>query len=747
MSFNKLKPALRPSITRWVASFFGLAGLTLLGMGALGMYQLYKLDNEIAEARTQSARLELTDAMHSLQGLVQRQGSMLGNWDETRQQLVNPDYYSYWKSSRVQSAGLLSNLFQSLDLYDANAESLPGAAPGKLSHPPVSSVGTTLYFPAKGLERITHVVPVYADSLNQVILGYAQVEFDLIKALKQNRSFSTFDPGTLSTDYSGSPLPLEQLAPHLKYEILSPREFIALKHTVINTYIALALVLLIAAGIAYLAIQRRLARPLVELASAIGNLKPDESQLQPVATLSVPFPLLELDTVRQSVQAFRQKLGDARIELENRNIAFQKQALQDALTGAFNRRAFDKDWEDLTRGLTGQPLPMAFLLFDCDHFKPINDTYGHHTGDKVLQMVADAVSQVLRTEDKLYRIGGDEFITILSGADEETTMQIAKRCLENVRAQNFRRYGILEPVGISIGIALGTVSSAGDLTRMQARADAAMYQAKRPGSLKIALYREDDITTDDALVASLEANALYQALANPEKIEMHYQRMQPLDGGSVYFEALCRIRHDNGLLSPARFMPIVQSRRLDIEFDLAVIRRIQASIEAGHIPPDVGVSINLSAQSLNQPEIITLLIELTAHINTHPLILEITETSLVPRLDEISYFLELLRSSGYRIALDDFGSGYSPLRYLSDLPVDIIKFDLTLIHQLQDGGRAGLVVADFARLMIDAGYTLIAEGVESEAQFAKVKAFGFSFAQGFYIERPKPVGELVASES
>lgn len=747
MLLDKLKPVLRPSITRWVAGFFGLAGLTLLGMGALGMYQLYKLDHEIAEARTQSARLELTDAMRSLQELIQRQGSMLSNWDETRQQLVNPDYYGYWKSSRVQSAGLLSNLFQSLDLYNVNAEPLPGAAPGKLSYPPSSSAGTTLYFPDKGLERITHIVPVYTDSSNQVLLGYAQVEFDLLGALKQTRSFSTLDPDTIRTNYHGAPLTLDKLAQHFEVEISPPREFTLLKNSVINAYIALALIILASALVAYQAIQRKLARPLVDLASAIGSLKPDESHLQHVETLSMPFPLRELDTVRRSVQEYRQKLGDARIELENRNVAFQKQALQDSLTGAFNRRAFDEDWERLIRSLDGQPLSMAFLLFDCDHFKPINDTYGHHTGDTVLQIIADSVSQVLRAQDRLYRIGGDEFITLLSGADEDTAMHIAKRCLDSVRAQDFRQHGILEPVGISIGIALGTITNAGDLTRMQARADAAMYQAKRPGNLKIALYREGDNIADDVLVASLEASALYQALANPEKLEIHFQRMEPLDGGTTYLEGLCRIRHESGLLLPARFMPLVQSRRLEADFDLAVIRRIHDTIKAGHIPPGIGVSINLSAQGLDRPEVIAQLIELTAHINTHPLILEITETSLVPRLAEITYFLELLRSDGYKIALDDFGSGYSPLRYLSDLPVDIIKFDMALIHQLQGGGRAGMVIADFARLMIDAGYTLIAEGIESEAQFAKIRELGFNLAQGFYIERPGPVEAIQAASS
>lgn len=733
----------KPSITRWVAGFFSIAGLALLAMGGFGFYQLHKLDVEIAQARTQSAKQEIASAMRNLQEQVQRQSTLLANWDETRQQLVNPDYYGYWKSSRVQHAGLLSELFLDVDLYGADGHPLPGSEADKqLLAKPASSQGTTLYFPSKGLNRIMHVVPVHSDSTNQALLGYAQVEFDLIKALQQSRSFSLLDPGTLRTAFQGSPLTLDKLTQQLEFAILPPREFTLLKGTVINAYLALAFVIFVSALFAYLAIQRKLARPLVDLASAIGTLKPDESQLQPVENLSQPLSLYELDTVRRSVQEYRQKLGDARIELENSNSAFQRQALQDSLTGAFNRRAFDEDWDKLIHKLDGQTLPIAFLLFDCDHFKPINDTYGHHTGDKVLQTIADAVTQVLRAGDRLYRIGGDEFITLLSGADEETAMHIARRCLDNVRAQDFSRYGILEPVGISIGIALGTVHNAGDLTRMQARADAAMYQAKRPGSLKIALYRESDNTTDDVLVASLEAAALYQALRDPENLEIHYQRIEPLDGGSVYYEGLARIRHASGLLLPDRFLPVVQSRRLEADFDLAVIRRIHSALDEKAIPKGMGISINLSAQSLGRPEVITSLIELTRHITEHPLILEITETSLVPRLEEITYFLELLRADGFKIALDDFGSGYSPLRYLSDLPVDIIKFDMALIHQLQDGGRAGLVIADFARLMIDAGYTLIAEGIENEIQYTRVRELGFSMGQGFYIERPKPLQDL-----
>lgn len=289
-------------------------------------------------------------------------------------------------------------------------------------------------------------------------------------------------------------------------------------------------------------------------------------------------------------------------------------------------------------------------------------------------------------------------------------LHIAERCLDSVRKENFRSLGVLEPVSISIGIAIDEISLSPDITRLQAHADSAMYHAKRPGNKKIAVHHKGELSTEEVLVASLETNTLY--------------------------EALTRIQHNDILLTPNRFLPVVQSRRLKVEFDLAVIRRIQVSIESGAIPLHTGVSINLSAQSLHSPEIIAQLIELTQHAARHPLILEITETTLVPQLAEITHFLGILRTSGFKIALDDFGSGYPPLRYLADLPVDIIKFDMGLIHQLKNNDRASMVVADFARLMRDAGYDLVAEGVEDEPLLQKVRSLGFSHVQGFHIDIP-----------
>ncbi len=727
----------RFSITYWVAAFFIVLSLVIAMLCGIGLYRLHEIGAEVERSRLGAAREELAGALADLSGHLRQQDGIIASWDETRQQLANPHYYGYWKASRVRQSGHVSPIFSNIDLYDSTGNILPGGSTGNDARMEPVDDGKTLYYPEKGLSRISHVFPIHSDDGQKFLLGYAQTSFDLVQALKHIHNFSYLVPETLAVrSASSAPIALQDLGKLLDYEIKASHEIETLEQAVTRIYAILAIAMLVSAVTAYLFVQRLLAHPLARLADAIGSLQADEVRMDYVEELESPYLLKELDTVRQSIQGYRQKLSDARLELENRNVTFQQQALQDSLTGLYNRRAYEEDWANLIRALAGHREPIALLLFDCDHFKPINDTYGHQAGDLVLQTLAGAVNEVMRSGDRLYRIGGDEFATLLWGADEHMAMQIAERCLDSVRKEDFRRLGIQEPVSISIGIAIDEISKGEDITRLQAHADSAMYQAKRPGNRKVAIYRKGEASSEDVLVASLETNALYQALAAPEMMEIHFQRIQPLAGGHEYLEALARIRHNDILLTPDRFLPVVQSRRLEAEFDLTVIRLIQSSLESEAIPSGTGVSINLSAQSLHRPEVIAQLIELTRYAERHPLILEITETSLVPQLAEITHFLGILRTSGFKIALDDFGSGYSPLRYLTDLPVDIIKFDMSLIHQLKNEDRAGIVVADFARLMRDAGYCLIAEGVESEVLLRKVSSLGFSYVQGFHIDVP-----------
>jgi len=211
-----------------------------------------------------------------------------------------------------------------------------------------------------------------------------------------------------------------------------------------------------------------------------------------------------------------------------------------------------------------------------------------------------------------------------------------------------------------------------------------------------------------------------------------------------YYEALARIRYHGELILPEAFLPVINSRRLEAEFDLAVLNRVDADLASQQLPPGIGVSINLSAQSISHPEIVSQLLELSRHNARHPLMLEITETSLITQMVEVRTYLDLLRTVNYRIAMDDFGTGYSPLRYLVDLPVDVVKFDISLVNKLGQDDRAGQVVADFARMMSDAGYSLVAEGVETDAILRKVESLGIAHVQGYLLSRPAPLADVAA---
>lgn len=477
-------------------------------------------------------------------------------------------------------------------------------------------------------------------------------------------------------------------------------------------------------------LHRLLIRPLRTLSAEIAALQ-DRPLAAPRLAPASMLPLWELENLRTAFNDYQQRRVEMHGDLERNSRDFYDQARRDALTGVYNRRAFDEDWANVERDKrVGQ---CTLILFDCDHFKAINDTYGHPSGDTVIRALAICLTHALRADDRLYRLGGDEFATLMPGTDVNTALVVAERCVEQMQKHDFGQYGISEPVTISIGLAHGSAPL--DLFTLHKQADLAMYNAKRPGHPKIVVY-EDALGDLAPLVDNRDVSAVYEAIRQPELLEFRYQPIVCLPVMQAeYAEALCRIRYDGRVIGPGAIFAIVHNRRLDVEFDLAVISAIRRDLQAGVSALSMGVSINLSAPGLVNDKVVEALLALKAAHPERKFVVEITETALITQMSVATANIERLRRAGCLVALDDFGSGYSSLRYLATMPVDMVKFDMSLVRLLDQADmRQRLMVQHIAEMVATAGYNLVAEGIETEALLNRVIEAGFSHGQGFFLD-------------
>jgi len=739
------------SIKQLAFAFLGVV-IAMMGLiAAFAAYQTHAVTRSLDQSSLDAARAELAAQFESLHGHLEEQVANLARWDETRQQFLIPEHYAYWRGQRVHESGMLTSWFATVALY--TQAGLPLGADAEPGFPATLPAPAVPHRPSAWLAHegeafvLYHGFPVYGDESRQALLGYGLVRTDFMPALLRQKQFHFTDTDSVALALApGETLDADKLFSRLTYTALpaphQPRFQKILSRTLLSMFGVLAVMTLFG----FMAYNRLLVRPLGRLASDIDDMQ--QGRFHERREAAQPMRVIELEAIRRSLHDYQLQLRKLHGSLESQNREFHAQARQDALTGCYNRRAYEEDWADYRQALKDAPHDVAFLLFDCDRFKTINDTYGHAKGDRVLTTIAGALVMALRANDRLYRLGGDEFATFLPHTTLAQARQIAQRCQSLIEAAAFGDLGIGEPVSISIGIAHCAAAQVDEVDELPKRADIAMYTAKQPGRHRIAMYGDDPDRASQTLVASRETNALFQALAAPGMIELHYQAIHRLPDRTVdYYEALARIRYHGELILPAAFLPVVVNRRLEGEFDLAVLQQVDADLTAARVPAGAGISINVSAQSLARADVISQLLELSRHNGRHPLMLEITETSLVTQMDDVRSYLDLLGSVNYRIAMDDFGTGYSPLRYLVDLPVDVIKFDMSLVAKLGDTDRAATVVADLVHMMKDAGYALVAEGVESADTLARVESLGFSHVQGYLLGHPLPPAALALAET
>jgi diguanylate cyclase (GGDEF)-like protein len=416
--------------------------------------------------------------------------------------------------------------------------------------------------------------------------------------------------------------------------------------------------------------------------------------------------------------------------------------LTDDLTGLTNRRGF---LERLARAerAAAAGASFALLLLDLDRFKEINYSLGHPCGDRLLARVGGRISTTLRSGDLLARLGADEFAVLLARADIDTARLVADRMLAALSSP-FDVDGVTLHMTASIGAAVFP-DHATDANTLLQRADVAMYAAKsrrtgveyyRPGLDANTLVRFDMI------------ESLRNALGSGQ-LEVYYQMKVDLGSGRAdAVEALVRWQHPTrGLLSPEEFVPLAEQTGLMRELTVEVLDIALAQCRRWRDDGlDVGVAVNLSASDLLDrtfPDQVRSL--LAAHrLPATALELEITETTLMRDLVRPAELLGELRELGIRIAVDDYGTGYSSLAYLRELPVDVLKLDKSFIRHLDTDRLATEIVRSTVGLAHALGLRIVVEGVETASAMRQLEDFGCDYAQGYFLGNPQPADRVTA---
>lgn len=474
-------------------------------------------------------------------------------------------------------------------------------------------------------------------------------------------------------------------------------------------------------------------QPIAELASPFGGF-----QLRIIrggwGVIWVAATVSKLDSVPESaVLALQDVTAWRRAEQD-----LAHQASHDTLTGLANRSLLIDHLERAVARLSRRTGCVAVLFCDLDGFKHLNDTFGHRFGDLVLQDVARRILSAVRREDVVVRMGGDEFVIVCESTDTGEAAAVAERVRE-VLEPPLRIHDRDCSVTASIGVAHMSdgAGSAEDLVR---RADLAMYRAKHLGRNRVEFFAPE---LEEQARSRVEMVERVRSAITGGYVGVEVQPIVDLaTGARVGGEALARIRQPGGMsLLPEHFLESANAAGLMVRFDSVVRETAAAWLTSQPTEPEQWISVNVSPRELATKGFANRISDLMSkhNLGAGRLVLELTENAMMDATGPSLLTLRRIRGLGCRIALDDFGSGYSSLTTLRELPVDFIKLDKGFVAGLGIEAADEAIVAAVINVSHQLDRIVIAEGVETPSQVAALKRLGCDLAQGYFFGAPNPI--------
>lgn len=427
-----------------------------------------------------------------------------------------------------------------------------------------------------------------------------------------------------------------------------------------------------------------------------------------------------------------------------------KLAFYDPLTGLANRRLLENEVRKTLAKHARSGRSGLLIFIDLDDFKTLNDTQGHDVGDLLLQAFAVLLSQLVRGSDTVARLGGDEFVILIDdagGTEVEVTdsaMRIAGKILTGLSAP-FDLNGYLYKTNASIGLA--QFGRSGDtLVDVFKRADLAMYQAKQAGK---GTYRFFDPESQRLLDQQAVVEAELTEALSAHQIVPLYQPIASHTGQIVGAETLCRWEHPiRGRINPVDFIPFAEKSDLIVLIDEAMLEHVCRQLGAWQLDPvheHLTLSVNLSAKYFGFSDFVDRVLGVCHQYNVrlNRLKIELTESMLLKNIGEASRKVKALNDAGIRLSLDDFGTGYSSLSYLQQLRISELKIDQSFVAHIFDDDRSAAICKSILALAHSLSLSVIAEGVETEAQRAFLVEHGCELLQGYLIGRPCEAAVLI----